>query len=215
MVSINYRLGLLGFFEAITSGFPRSIIPGNQALRDWITALNWIYVNIGHFGGDRTKITIFGESAGGTAVRALLSTPSAKPLFRAAIIQSDPIDLPFNEPDIASGALGAEYVQLLGCTAGNISCVTSQDLFSLLEYSYKVSTDAVARNPSLSPFEVYKPCIDGELVLDDFYDLVRTGEEDHVPLMIGTLKDEADHFVYIALLFSLCPPSLRFHRAAS
>ena len=85
VVSLNYRLGNLGFL-ALDDG----ITNGNYGLQDIITALEWIQEYIVNFGGDPSRVTIFGQSAGAAAVRALLASPKAEGLFHGAIMQSNP-----------------------------------------------------------------------------------------------------------------------------
>lgn len=87
VVTINYRLGLLGWAEN-SGAWGRSDVTGNQAFRDQILALQWVKKNIASFGGDPSKVTVFGESAGGTSIRALLSAPSAWDLYKGVIGQS-------------------------------------------------------------------------------------------------------------------------------
>jgi para-nitrobenzyl esterase len=90
IVAMNYRLGALGFLAhpALTSEAPRRQPLGNYGLLDQIAALTWVKRNIAAFGGDPANVTIFGESAGGGDVLALLATPAARGLFRRAIVQS-------------------------------------------------------------------------------------------------------------------------------
>ena len=73
LVSINYRLGPLGFLSLENESFP-----GNMGFRDQIMALTWIRDHISEFGGDPDKVTIFGESVGGLSILLLLTIPSAK-----------------------------------------------------------------------------------------------------------------------------------------
>nr|CAD7203290.1 unnamed protein product [Timema douglasi] len=82
-VSINYRLGALGFLN-----LDGSDVSANNGLRDQVMALTWVKKNISKFGGDPDNVTIFGESAGGASVHYLLLAPSAKGLFHKAIAQS-------------------------------------------------------------------------------------------------------------------------------
>lgn len=82
-VSFNYRLGIFGFIST-----DDRTASGNWGLKDQVLALRWIKDNIQHFGGDPSKITIFGESAGGASVSYLLQIPQAQGLFNAAIMQS-------------------------------------------------------------------------------------------------------------------------------
>ena len=90
LVSINYRLGRLGFFAhpALDKTRPADEPPANFWLLDQIAALKWIQRNIAQFGGDPQRVTIFGVSAGGTSVNLLMSSPLAKGLFQRAIAQS-------------------------------------------------------------------------------------------------------------------------------
>ena len=83
VVTINYRLGGLGFLT-----FGNDIVAGNMGIRDQIAAMHWTKKFIHHFGGDPTKITIFGESAGAISVNALQMSPKAVGLFSGAILQS-------------------------------------------------------------------------------------------------------------------------------
>ncbi|KAL4709498.1 hypothetical protein ACJJTC_007229 [Scirpophaga incertulas] len=83
MVTFNYRLGALGFLCLDTED-----IPGNAGMKDQVLALKWVQKNIKHFGGDASKVTIFGESAGGACVGYHLISPMSKGLFKRAICQS-------------------------------------------------------------------------------------------------------------------------------
>ncbi|XP_063708883.1 juvenile hormone esterase-like [Culicoides brevitarsis] len=83
IVTINYRLGFLGFFSTNDKA-----AQGNYGLKDCVEALKWVQNNIEAFGGDREQVTIFGESAGGASVHYLTLSPMANGLFRAAISQS-------------------------------------------------------------------------------------------------------------------------------
>lgn len=89
LVSINYRLGALGYLAHPTLTKAAGRQPtGNFGLMDQIAALKWVRRNIAAFGGDPSNVTVFGESAGGASVLALLATPEARGLFGGAIVQS-------------------------------------------------------------------------------------------------------------------------------
>ena len=90
VVNITYRIGVFGGFELsdLGDGFD-----DNLALRDQLAALRWIRENIAAFGGDPERVTVFGESAGGSSVLALLASPAAEGLFRRAIAQSPALPL--------------------------------------------------------------------------------------------------------------------------
>lgn len=83
LVTINYRLGALGFLSA---DVPEA--PGNAGLKDQVLALKWVKDNIKEFGGNPDKVTIFGQSAGAASVHYLMLSPMAKGLFHGAIAQS-------------------------------------------------------------------------------------------------------------------------------
>src|SRR5436190_3454658 len=89
LVTINYRLGRLGFFAfpALSHEHPEDL-KGNYAYMDQIAALKWVEENITAFGGNPNNVTIFGESAGGVSVHSLLTIPLAKGLFQKPIIES-------------------------------------------------------------------------------------------------------------------------------
>ncbi|XP_062033087.1 carboxylesterase 3 isoform X1 [Lepus europaeus] len=89
VVTVQYRLGMLGFFS---TGDEHA--PGNQGFLDVVAALHWVQGNIGPFGGDRSSVTIFGGSAGGAIVSALVLSPMATGLFHRAIAQSGVIGMP-------------------------------------------------------------------------------------------------------------------------
>ncbi|GAA3680156.1 carboxylesterase family protein [Nonomuraea antimicrobica] len=93
-VSVNYRLGAFGFLDHPQVG-------GNAAVQDWVAALTWVSRNIAAFGGDPGNVTVFGQSAGATAVRTLLATPSAQGLFHRAILQSAGFERAAALPDVA------------------------------------------------------------------------------------------------------------------
>ena len=90
VVNITYRIGVFGGFELsdLGDGFD-----DNLALRDQLAALRWVRENIAAFGGDPDRVTVFGESAGGTSVLALLASPAAEGLFSRAIAQSPALPL--------------------------------------------------------------------------------------------------------------------------
>ena len=89
LVSLAYRVGVLGFYAhpELSAESPHHV-SGNYGLLDMIAGLQWIQRNIAAFGGDPTRVTIFGESAGGIAVSMLSASPLAKGLFQGAISQS-------------------------------------------------------------------------------------------------------------------------------
>src|SRR6202044_1827106 len=88
LVTINYRLGVLGFLATSDLAKETNGTAGNYGLLDMVAALQWVKGNIQKFGGDPGNVTIFGESAGSFAVSTLMATPMAKGLFSKGIGES-------------------------------------------------------------------------------------------------------------------------------
>ncbi|KAL8392183.1 hypothetical protein RB595_002390 [Gaeumannomyces hyphopodioides] len=139
VVSLNYRLGSLGWL-AFADGVHR----GNYGLSDLVQGLHWVRDNIRHFGGDPARVTIFGESAGAMLVRALLSSPKAVGLFRAAISQSAPSGralIPggsaagYLSPAFAYGVFGEPLLAQLGCAgdADPVACMRRLEGRAIIE----------------------------------------------------------------------------------
>jgi para-nitrobenzyl esterase len=89
VVTLNYRLGLLGFLNLAEVSSGRLTAGGNEGLQDQIAALKWLKTNIAAFGGNPDNITLFGESAGGAAIACLMCMPAAQGLFHKAVMQSN------------------------------------------------------------------------------------------------------------------------------
>jgi carboxylesterase type B len=141
VVSVNYRVSTLGWLP-----FDDGVHNGNYGLGDIVTALEWVSKHIAYFGGDPSKVTIFGESAGAMLVRALLASPKAKGLFYAAISQSGPTGLSGNEFGSAAyyNTLKREFssttipiLKKTGCfdVADRISCLRNFNATELINLS--------------------------------------------------------------------------------
>ncbi|KAF9904178.1 hypothetical protein EC991_002972 [Linnemannia zychae] len=209
VVTINYRLGLLGFLERVDAGISRSTLSGNQSVRDMLVALKWVQDHIANFGGDKTKVTIFGASAGGTAVRALLSMPAAtKGLFHSAISQSDPIHLPFNDVKAASTTISGGAMALLKCA--DLACMRSKSVDEILNAQNTIVGQAIFYAPAQSYVELIRPSIDGILIFNNFDQLIagKNGGFLQVPLMIGTMKNEAFGFLPLLGQVTYMPPAV-------
>jgi para-nitrobenzyl esterase len=144
-VSINYRLGVLGAFAhpALTAAAKPGTPLANYYLMDQIAALEWVKANARAFGGDPSNITVFGESAGGGDILALLSTPRAKGLVRRAIVQSgggwgSPLSLAAKE---AQGTKAAQALGLSNPTAGQLRAVSVDDLVAKVTDGFGFAVD--------------------------------------------------------------------------
>ncbi|KAF8933283.1 hypothetical protein BGZ47_010936 [Haplosporangium gracile] len=198
VVTINYRLGLFGWFED-TNSWSRSNVPGNQAFRDMILALQWVKKNIASFGGDPNRVTVFGESAGATSIRALLSAPSTFDLYQSVIGESDPINIPYHTPQSAA-KLTNYLMAALGCNPGDLACARAKSAIDILEASMTADQLQLNDNTWTTFGLVERPTTDGDLIPADFSKLVKAGKYNtKANIMWGTTKDEAG--LYVPLYF--------------
>lgn len=185
VVSLNYRLGALGYLDLTTLG------PGfesNLGLRDQVAALTWVRDNIAAFGGDPDRVTVFGGSAGGNAVTTLMAVPAARGLFRAAIAQS-PTPTAVYGPQL-NGFFARRFLDVLG----------RDDTAGLRELPVHMLLDAVEVMMSRMPVEApgtlcLAPSVDGDVLPTHPLDAFRDGTAHRVPLVIGTTRDEASLFI--------------------
>ena len=192
MVSFNYRLGRFGFF-----GFPELTKEdkdhgqlGNYGYMDQITALKWVQRNIAAFGGDPAKVTIFGESAGGGSVHMLLTTPEAKGLFRAAIVESGggrgnlmgDRQLSHDQPNMpSSDSLGVAFAKKNG-----IDGTGADALAKLRGLSAEQVNDGLGMMTMNNARETYGgPMVDGRIVAESPQAVYEAGRQAKVPVMIG------------------------------
>lgn len=168
MVSINYRLGALGYLSHPALG-PRS---GNYGLMDQVAALQWVKRNIARFGGDPDNVTVGGESAGGWSTLAVLATPTANGLYRGAIVESGGGWY----PPLTQQQKDAQGVKLLS---------------ALLASSGAGDTPTAAQLRAIPAEQLaplngdYSPFADGALMLETPSQALARGHLPDVPLMIG------------------------------
>ena len=187
-VSFNYRIGRFGFFAhpALIKENPKGPL-GNYGFMDQIAALEWVKKNIGNFGGDSNNVTLFGESAGGMSVLALMSSPKAKGLFQKAIIESGggrnnilgPRKL--NESTAqqpSAAAVGLEFAKSVG--------ITGEDDAALLALR-KLPADTIVSGLNLAKFSptFSGPILDGQIVVEPSDVAFNAGRVMKIPIMAG------------------------------
>jgi para-nitrobenzyl esterase len=186
VVTVNYRVGALGFLDLSSFSTSRRRFDSNVGLRDVLAALCWVRDNIAAFGGDPGKVTLFGESAGAGIVTTLLASPAAEGLFARAIAQSSPATSVY---DRGRAVRVAETVlDRLGVDADRLPDVPTA---VLLAASQEVFDEVPVRNPGILAFV---PIIDGELLDDYPVKRAQQGRSLPVPLIIGTNRHEAALF---------------------
>ncbi|MGA4846035.1 carboxylesterase/lipase family protein [Streptomyces sp. G5(2025)] len=186
VVSLNYRLGALGWLYVPRLLGPEYAQSANLGLQDQIAALGWVRDNIGRFGGDPGSVTVFGESAGGGSVAMLLGAPAARPLFHRAILQSAPARMTRTAEEAARVA-EAFMVALRG-KAGRDADVRTATAGQLL----------AAQNELLSrhPFDrlPFVPVVDGAVLPVPPVRALRNGACAHIPVLAGTNEHEGRLF---------------------
>lgn len=193
LVSFNYRLGVFGFLAhpALNQESPQGV-SGNYGLLDIVSALRWVNHNIRAFGGDPENVTIFGESAGGTAVCDLMVMPMAEGLFQKGISESaawmfGPIS---NVKESWYGRVPMMEFgeQQLGSDIAALRRKTAAEVLKLLP-ARKLGDDRAADHG-----EQYLPAVDGYVLPDDPARLFAAGKFHHVALIAGDNADEGSLF---------------------
>ena len=213
VITLNYRLGVFGFLNT------RRLSQGNEVpylqpraqeseelylarqesnfgIQDQILALQWIKEEIGNFGGDPNNITIFGESAGGFSVCALLSSPLAQGLFKQAIIESGGGCNGFVQLSGENSAVEQASQSIL--THLNCADLEGATLHTCLEGK---TTEEILDSTTMAGTNVFGlsqlgPVVDGQIIPDRTDHLLRDGRGSQVPIMIGSNADEMTLFSY-------------------
>jgi len=200
VVTMNYRLGYLGFF-AHSAIDVEEHLNGNYGLLDQQFALKWIHRNIRGFRADPDRVTIFGESAGGQSVYAQIASPLAKGLFHGAISESGSyLDFQDYFPNVvtlevaettgtASVPSGASIADSVGCSSQTASCLRAVPASTLVENE---------------PFPLF-PIVDGKLLTRTISAAFSSGEFNRVPIISGTNHDEWRLFVALGYDFAGSP----------
>ncbi|WP_143318397.1 carboxylesterase/lipase family protein [Clostridium sp. HBUAS56017] len=184
IVSISYRLNVFGFLNL--SNFD-SYFEDNLGLKDQLAALKWIHSTISDFGGDLENVTIFGQSAGGASVLALLVIPEASPYFHKAIVQSSCIES-FYTPEEGE-EIASEFLKLAGIDKNHIK--------DLLNLEYSELMDAAIKLDDYVHTNYFGRCTFCPVVDLDFLPVLPSKAEFKnigKPLLVGTNHDEANLF---------------------
>ena len=185
VVTINYRLGALGFLY-LGEHLPDAGLTANAGQLDQIAALEWVRVNIAAFGGDPANVTIFGESAGAAAVGTLLAMPAAAGLFHKAVLQS-------GTGRAAPATDGAQLASKLLTELG-IDPVSAERIRTVPADAIIAAQEAVTAGAGLGEGLRFGPVVDGSTLLEQPFAAVRAGTAANVPMLIGTNRDEIKLF---------------------
>ena len=183
VVTINYRLGALGFLAhpALADANGQS---GDYGLMDQQAALRWVQRNIARFGGNPHHVTVFGESAGGLSTLSQVASPQARGLFDRAIVESGSYNL--TQASLPSAeAAGEAFAASAGCASQTAACLRS----------LPVSTILASQNAA-----GYTPNINTEVLPETLKTAFATGHFNRVPIINGTNRDEWRLFVALSEL---------------
>uniref|UniRef100_F6YVB0 Carboxylic ester hydrolase n=1 Tax=Xenopus tropicalis TaxID=8364 RepID=F6YVB0_XENTR len=185
VVSIQYRLGIMGFFS---SGDKE--VRGNFGFLDQVAALQWVRDNIKDFGGNPQSVTIFGESAGGVSVSAQVLSPLSKGLFHKAIAESGVAILPG-----LMTSKNEEILPLLSVVA-NISSCSVSDLVGCLK---KKTEDEIVAITAAMRFVMFPAVVDGVFLPKPAEEILAAKESNPVPFLIGINNHEFGWILPLAL----------------
>ncbi|MFC5032900.1 carboxylesterase/lipase family protein [Streptomyces sp. DSM 41987] len=185
VVTINYRLGALGYLATPALGAENAASSGNFGLLDQQAALRWVQANINRFGGDASRTTIAGESAGGAGVLAQVVSPTAAGLFQRAIVESG-AGVGFTT-QAAAQAQGARFAADVGCTdpAEQLTCLRATDVTTVL------TKELLGAPPLLLPAAMaWSPTVGGPVLPASPAAAFSGGTYNKVPILQGTNHDE-------------------------
>jgi para-nitrobenzyl esterase len=177
VVTVNYRLGVLGFLADQRLSRESGHGSGNYGYLDQLLALKWVRRNIAAFGGNPMSVTVFGQSAGGWSVAMMLASPLSEGLFARAIIHSGGTKV----MDLKKSAEnGAELARRAGCAgeADALACLRAKSAKGIVEL---LSGEGEAR---------YGPTLDGYYLTERPLDAMKAGKHRHTPVLIGTVEEE-------------------------
>jgi len=188
-VSFNYRLGALGFLAHPALSAERADkVSGNYGSLDQIAMLRWVHDNIAAFGGDPQRVFLFGTSAGGGNICALMTAPAARGLFQRAAMQSS-VPTGCELPTLADmeGGTGQRVAQALGCTGADANaCLRGKSAAEVVR--------ALPGTFGVLP-RLYGPNVDRVVFPEQPLAAIQRGAHAHMPVIIGNDFEETMQFV--------------------
>jgi len=196
VVTVNYRLGALGFLYMGARGAEQLGAIANPGILDQIEALAWVRDNAAAFGGDPGNVTIFGESSGGRSVATLLGTPAARGLFQRAIAQSGAAS--HGHDPASASAIAGELLRELEIPEAETERLRRVPVAALLAAQGRI----VARRVGTPGWLPFQPVADGVVLPEPPLAAIQSGLSRDVPILLGSNRDEWK-------LFAAMDPRLR------
>ncbi len=198
VVTINYRLGVLGFLD-LTQYFSSDLpVSANNGLLDQIAALQWVKDNILAFGGDPDQVTVFGESAGGMSIAALMASPLSKGLFNRAIIQSGSGDHVLTKEEATQ--VTDCFLQETGVSSDDpdaLFTLSTKQIIKAQKKCLSLSFDRGSQQQRVPQFGMtLVPVIDGDILPTTPIRAIENGAASEIALMAGATRDEWNLFLH-------------------
>jgi para-nitrobenzyl esterase len=191
VVTLNHRLGALGYLYLAELGGDRYAESGNVGNLDLVLALEWVRDNIARFGGDPDNVTIFGHSGGAGKVTHVLVLPAARGLFHRAIMQSGAVTVGLEREEATRKA--SDLLRLLDIRPNELHKLDALPADSIVAAQWEVQ-----RNAPGGMSMGFSPVVDGTVLPAHPLDMLRGGVAAERPLMLGTTQHEVSTFSWIA-----------------
>ncbi|HEY4344486.1 MAG TPA: carboxylesterase/lipase family protein [Parvibaculum sp.] len=187
VVTVNYRMGALGFLHLANfgeKGFEKS---SNLGHRDQIAALKWVRENIANFGGDPETITVFGESAGSVSTQNLMVSPHSADMMKRAILMSGPA--------IAASRVGATAIARRFLELAGVKSVAELQALPLERILRAQADHLIEHSETMLGDSLFFPTIDGDVLPEHPLELLRRGVAADIDMLIGVTHDEARYWL--------------------
>ncbi|SDH50529.1 para-nitrobenzyl esterase [Dyadobacter soli] len=206
VVSVNHRLNAFGFLHLVEYGEAYAY-SGNVGMLDLVEALEWVRDHIVGFGGDPGNVTIFGQSGGAAKVTTLMAMPSAKGLFHKAISQSSST-VQIATPDYAAG-LTKLVLDELKINQSNIEKIHELPFQQIIQAGIAAEQRLGTQLPKGVGRAGWQPVVDGDVIPAHPFEPVVPEYSSHIPMLIGTNRNEASASINNAAMESLDEDGLR------
>jgi para-nitrobenzyl esterase len=192
LVSVAYRVGPFGFLAHPELSRESGKGSGNYGLEDMIAGLKWVKENIARFGGDPSKVTIFGHSAGGMAVNMLAASPITKGLFQRVLCMSGGSFAPLQTSNQGGMGLGIPALKLAESTGeAFLKKLGTADIKAARAMNAEEIQKNIGGGMGVGGF---RPVADGYIIPGDLYSMYQTGRFNDTPILIGHTSDELGSF---------------------
>ncbi|MGA9883291.1 MAG: carboxylesterase/lipase family protein [Candidatus Acidiferrales bacterium] len=211
VVSLNHRLGVLGYLNLAEIGGPRYADSANAGMLDLVAALEWVRDNIANFGGDPGNVLIFGQSGGGGKVNTLMAMPTAKGLFHRAVVESGSL-LNASAPG-DSAKLGTAVAKQLGLSASEIDKIQDVPVEKLIQAGIAAIKSLAVPMQLGRKFRLprigWQPTVDSTNLPIQPFDPVAPAQSADIPLLVGTVLNEFFTPLYDRTLLTMTETELQ------